>query len=186
MTYSNVIFVDFISDMKINLSKKNLSKLDKIKIKKHPNLFANKSFICSRFLKHKHKDFLKNSSLSHKSNAAILAFSKKVKVGVDMETLTKRNYDNIMQFCFNDLEKKLIFKANQSKKMELFYQIFTLKEAILKASNLGFHKISSVGLKELNSKIIATNDKYEKFNFVSFLYQNFVVSVAFKKFKSEL
>jgi len=103
---------------------KMLSRKDRRKLKKYPNLVNSNSFKLSRYLKFKAKKRGK-ICLSHKENIAVLAISKE-KVGVDVEELKERNFDGVIKFCFNKKESEIY--ASTKDKMQKFYEIYTAKE----------------------------------------------------------
>ena len=59
-----------------------------------------------------------------------------LKFGLDLEELKERDFAAVIDFCFNDYEKFLFGVCEASQKTLLFYQIYTIKEAIIKARNL--------------------------------------------------
>ncbi|CZE47462.1 4'-phosphopantetheinyl transferase family protein [Campylobacter geochelonis] len=170
--FKNDIYICFSDGEDVKFSKKILSKKDKRKLKCSPNLKTNSSFITSRFLKNKAKKA--KFSLSHKEKFAVVAFGKVRKLGVDMEILHKRDIDGVMDFCFNEFECELVKKADE--KLQIFYQIYTLKEAVLKAKKLGFEFLGRVGL----SKDGLLDEKGRKMFYKSYMIDKFIISIAFR------
>lgn len=157
--YLNLYFFENINP---NISYKKLSKKDKRRLKNTQSLLSLISFKKSRtaLLKVPKKRYI---TLSHKQQACVIVSSSN-KVGVDMEILENREFHGIADFCFNDKEKQY------STDIIKFYQIFTLKEALIKAKNLSFSHLHLVSI---------FNEK--KYNFKSFIINNkYIISVVFK------
>ena len=147
------LFIGFDAE---KFSPKMLSRKDRKKLKKYPNLANSNSFKLSRYLKFKAKKRGK-ICLSHKENIAVLAISKE-KVGVDVEELKQRNFDGAIKFCFNKKESEIYAKAKD--KMQKFYEIYTAKEAVIKAKNLAFSDLGSVSFDEMRTKHIIINNLF--------------------------
>lgn len=137
-------------------NKKMLNKKDRNLIKKFPNKLKQNGFILSRLAKF---DFRKRGkfSISHKDDLALVGLSKDKDFGLDLEILKDRNFKSVMEFCFNEDEKNLVLNS-QNKKIK-FYEIFTAKEAIIKAQGLKFSDLSNVGYNKTKNKFLG---KYEK------------------------
>lgn len=184
----------FISDKPISFNKSNLDKKDKKLYKIRRNF---PDFLLSRSIKSNikkrgkfcisHKkinpillDLKPNFQNSKNYHVAAVGIAKN-KFGFDLEFLQERNFKAIMDFCFNEFEKKLMKISHESQKIILFYQIYTIKEAIIKAENLNFSYLSKVGLTQSNGVIKAKNHKG---NFISFktylIYNKLIISVCFK------
>ena len=131
-----------ISENTRNFSKKALSKNDKRRVKKYPNLLNSSTFKISRSLKEGAKRRSK-FCMSHKNGCAGILFGKG-KFGLDIELLKPRDFEAVVQFCFSEGELK-IYKSSKNKILA-FYQIYTAKEAMLKAENLGFSELGSVDI----------------------------------------
>ena len=96
------LFVGFEAE---KFSPKMLSRKERRRLNRYPNLANSNSFKLSRYLKFKAKKRGK-ICLSHKENIAVLAISKE-KVGVDVEELKQRNFDGVIKFCFNKNESEI-------------------------------------------------------------------------------
>ncbi|WP_148815240.1 4'-phosphopantetheinyl transferase family protein, partial [Campylobacter concisus] len=147
------LFVGFEAE-KFNL--KMLDRKDRRKLKKYPNLANQNSFKLSRYLKFKAKKRGK-ICLSHKENIAVLAISKE-KVGVDAEELKERNFGGVIKFCFSKKESEIY--VNAKDKMQKFYEIYTAKEAVIKAKNLAFSDLASVGFDQMQRRYIIINNLF--------------------------
>lgn len=118
-----------------------------------------KGFLASRSLKFRYK--LKDKiSISHKDDFAVIARAK-FRLGVDMERLKERNFEAVMEFCFNEDEKNLV--RNSRDKILEFYKIFTFKEAYIKYKNLGFWALKLVNFNEIKDKISIIFIKFDDF-----------------------
>jgi len=137
------LFIGFEAE---KFSPKMLDRKERRKLKKYPNLVNSNSFKLSRYLKFKAKKRGK-ICLSHKENIAVLAISKE-KVGIDVEELKERNFDGVIKFCFSKKESEIY--ENSKDKLQKFYEIYTAKEAVIKAKNLAFSDLASVKFDEMN------------------------------------
>lgn len=86
--------------------------------------------------------------ISHKSadgkTIAAVALARQ-KFGLDLEILKPRDFAAASEFCFNAFERELL-AADESEKTLVFYKIYTIKEALIKARSLGFYALARVGL----------------------------------------
>lgn len=78
-------------------------------------------------------------NMSHSHNMAVIAVSKSSKVGVDVEYLDRKpSWEKIAKRFFSKEEVKLLFKQPNNKQETTFFQIWTRKEAFIKALGTGF------------------------------------------------
>lgn len=141
---------------------KKLRRIDKRRLRKNPSLKHNTSFSSSRafIARLGLKD---NICISHKGRACLVAYSKQ-RFGVDLEILRKRDFGTIKELCFS--QKEIAYASDMLR----FYQIFTMKEALLKAKNFGFDMIS---------RVCVFSDS--KFKFKSLIVDDeFIISIAYK------
>jgi len=124
------------------------------------------------------KPYLENQSIdfsiSHSGEYVIVAFSKNTKIGIDIEYLNK----NIDLCDFNSvfLEHEIKEIHNANNKIEKFYKIWTLKEALLKAEGKGlFENLKDV--KIANNKIFFKNKVY---NSLSLTHNHHLFSIVYK------
>jgi len=74
-------------------------------------------------------------NISHSGNYVLIAASG-YSLGIDIELMSKKfDFENVIEFCFNDPESEKIKTAHNSR--EMFYTLWTRKEAILKATGEG-------------------------------------------------
>ena len=149
------LFIGFEAE---KFSPKMLDRKDRMKLKKYPNLANQNSFKLSRCLKFRAKKRGK-ICFSHKENIAVLAISKE-KVGVDVEELKERNFDGVIKFCFNKKESEIYANANAKDKMQKFYEIYTAKEAVIKAKNLAFSDLASAKFDEMERRYLIINNLF--------------------------
>lgn len=153
---SLIIYLSFQNGL--NFSPKILDKKDKRRVKKYPNLLNQTAFRDSRVIKSKFKKRFK-ICISHKTNLTAVAFCKG-KFGIDVEEIRKRNFKAVSEFCFAK-DEMIAYKSDQS--IEKFYQIYTIKEALIKARNLKFSElalVSSVGSSDYVKRSFIINDKF--------------------------
>ena len=132
-----------------------------------PNLAGSRGFLLSRSLKWRFK--LKDKiCIAHKSEAAVIARSK-IRLGVDAERILRRDFDAIMEFCFDERERK--FVQNAHDKILVFYKIWTAKEAYIKFKKLGFSSLKSVNFYEILHKMTI--------NFIRI--DDFLIALIYKK-----
>lgn len=77
-------------------------------------------------------------NVSHSFDSALVAFSLTKDVGVDLECLAAdRNIDSIAKKHFSAEECSFIFEAEAHERVQRFFQLWTAKEAFLKAKGKG-------------------------------------------------
>lgn len=148
LSFSPCNLSKFYSDTILNPS-------DKIRLLSHKNLSENLSFRSSRVLNFINlKTFAKifrwdlcnlSHSKSHKKSVVLEAFSSR-KMALDLEIILPRDNEYIIDFAFSAFEKSLLEDAKN--KLLKFYEIWTLKEALIKFFNFDLGYINAVGLGE--------------------------------------
>jgi len=79
-------------------------------------------------------------NLSHSNNIALLAIALNHEVGVDVEHLDRKNdWKGIIKRFYTPDEQANIFKLPEDKQQNTFFQMWTRKEAYMKALGLGLH-----------------------------------------------
>jgi len=77
-------------------------------------------------------------NLSHSGNKLVLAVSKTEMIGVDIEAISKpRRVEKISTRYFSRQEQDELLALPESGRLHRFYQLWTLKEAYIKACGLG-------------------------------------------------
>lgn len=125
------------------------------------------------------RPYIKNSNvdfnISHSKDYVVCAFSKNNSIGIDIEAL---NFDiNINDFktIFSSNEFDLIINSNKS--IEIFYKLWTIKEAILKADGRGFiaePKDITINIEQNRATL-----KNRIYNIRSFKIDEYIYSLAF-------
>ncbi|MEH7787410.1 4'-phosphopantetheinyl transferase superfamily protein, partial [Bacillus thuringiensis] len=81
-------------------------------------------------------------NLSHTSQMIVCGIAKEKYIGIDVEK-TNRNYLDVMDVVFCEREIKLVLdQIKSTDKKEMFFRIWTRKEAVLKAKGTGFYTYS--------------------------------------------
>ncbi|MCD8212518.1 MAG: 4'-phosphopantetheinyl transferase superfamily protein [Campylobacter sp.] len=142
-----------------------LYRKDRRRLRKNPALKNSTSFMLSRSLKWRYK--LKDKiCIAHKKNICVIAkFNKKI--GIDVEELKDRNFDAVIDFCFN--EDEILFVRNSPDKILAFYQVFTVKEAYIKIKNLDFSHLKSVDFNKILNIM--------QINYI--IFNNFLITIIF-------
>lgn len=92
-------------------------------------------------------------NLSHSNNLAVFAFVKNRRIGIDVEQVQEiPDMEGVVNLCFSEFEKEWFYKISPAERKNIFYKIWTTKEAYMKAIGKGF-SFSPVKINlELNSK----------------------------------
>ncbi len=89
-------------------------------------------------------------NVSHSKHLGMFAFTKAHELGIDVESIQETpNLNEIIAMCFSDFEKEWFYKSEPGLQKELFYKVWTGKEAFIKAIGTGL----SFPLKEIEFKI---------------------------------
>lgn len=97
------------------------------------------------------KPFLTNTpyplyfNLTHSGNFAALAVTRQGEVGIDIETARNRSYLQIVERYFHPDEVTQLHNCEEAQREQLFYRLWTLKEAFFKATGTGI----STGLEKV-------------------------------------
>lgn len=142
----------------------------------------------------KGKPFIANSNehqikfnLSHKNNYSVYAVSQS-DVGIDIEGIKSNiNIEGIAQRFFSPQEYQDLCQCDHSQKLEYFFQLWTAKEAYLKAIGAGLSGgLNTINLQKNNSdqtwqiKIVNASDQdSQKWQITTFKIMNdYFVSLA--------
>ena len=138
------------------LSQDELERARQFKLKQH-NFIATRALLRKALSRYTHlepgqlifsraiqgKPFLVNTplplyfNLSHSWNYAVLAVSSAGDLGVDIESKRERSYLKIADRFFHEHEKEHITRCDPAHREQLFYKLWTLKEAFFKALGTG-------------------------------------------------
>ena len=78
-------------------------------------------------------------NLSHSYNYVVYVFTRNMPIGIDVEKVKElADMEGVVDLCFSESEKKWFSKVSSDKKEEIFYKIWTAKEAYIKAIGKGF------------------------------------------------
>ena len=84
-------------------------------------------------------DFNLHFNMSHSEQLGIFAFAIGSAIGVDVEEIKgSLNFEDVIELCFSDFEKSWFYDIAPGMRKEVFYKIWTAKEAFIKALGTGF------------------------------------------------
>lgn len=106
-------------------------------------------------------------SISHSNGRCAVCVSEK-EIGIDIEKITDRGFEKIVRRIFGEKEKEYYFK---NKTPQIFYEIWTRKEA--------YSKISGDGIRD----IMKATDTFslEGYEFKTQIQDGFVLTVCEKR-----
>jgi len=140
------------------LSESELARASRFHFAKHQHRFTvahvTKRLILSRYLENTNPNQLEFSenkygkpmllnnpqlefNLSHSGDLALLAIGKKYPLGIDLEFFSNRSYLDIGKNMFSSAEINAISKVNSRLEALTFFNIWSQKEAFIKACGLG-------------------------------------------------
>ena len=77
-------------------------------------------------------------NVSHSGRHGLIAFAQEGRIGVDVEDRTaERDLDGYTRILFAPVERNALETASGSRKVDLFYSLWTMKEALIKAVGAG-------------------------------------------------
>lgn len=115
----------------------SLSAPDRERFGSRQSLRRGREFKVSRALKAFTNAEARSYSLSHSAgHAALLVAPAGMRVGVDLEALRPRDVLRLARFAFHEQEVAALEAAADDERDELFYVLWTLKEALGKALQL--------------------------------------------------
>lgn len=124
--------------------------------------------------------------ISHKSEddktIVAVGFARQ-KFGLDLEILKPRNFAAASEFCFNAFERELLAAADESEKTLVFYKIYTIKEALIKARSLGFYALARVGLaRGAEGEVLALDERGRAWSHKSYILDGeILISLVFRE-----
>ena len=124
--------------------------------------------------------------ISHKSaegkTIVAVGFARQ-KFGLDLEILKPRNFAAASEFCFNVFERELLAAADESEKTLVFYKIYTIKEALIKARSLGFYALARVGLaRDADGEALALDERGRAWPYKSYILEGeILISLVFRE-----
>lgn len=126
-------------------------------------------------------------SISHSDNYLVIGLCDNGKIGVDIEFLKDRNFEIINNCLSVDEEKYINLGEGATEKLEKFYEIWTRKEACLKALGTGLQKPLPVtefypNHSKARTEIIHNNIK----SYLSTVKEDkFILSICITKFSKD-
>lgn len=104
-------------------------------------------------------------NVSHSEDIAVFGFTKKRRIGVDVECIREIDTEGIPRRFFSELEQRALSQLEGRQKVEGFFNCWTRKEAYVKAVGLGL----SLPLRDFDvsltpgepAKIVATRPNRE-------------------------
>ena len=106
-------------------------------------------------------------NLSHSNHFAMLAVSKNLEVGMDVEYMDRKNqWQKIIRRFFTEPEQQSIFSLPEDKQRQAFFQVWTRKEAHMKVTGQGLHLAPTqftVTVPPQPAKLIAENKQPEDY-----------------------
>lgn len=132
------------------------------------------------FNRYKKPNFLENSikfSFSYTNSYIAVAIALDRKIGIDIETMAElKNLDTLAQEFMHSNELEMFLRLGAKKRVNLFYRIWTLKEALTKAIGMGLYyapnKIDSTKIKQ---------SRFNIFNTYYFSLDNMTLTFVFEK-----
>ena len=77
-------------------------------------------------------------NISHTEKMVVIALSNDSEIGVDVEYLNKdRNFMGLAKSSFSPEEQSDLYELDEEKRKDRFYDLWTLKEAYIKAKGMG-------------------------------------------------
>jgi 4'-phosphopantetheinyl transferase len=203
------LYLDKLEEFKAILSQEELTKAFKFKFEKHQNRFiitrANLRLILSKYiniapeniefiysekgkpsLAQNYDDLGIEFNLSHSGELALYAVTKDKRIGIDVEKIrTNCDVESIAKRFFCESEYQFISRLPEGEKQRVFYQVWTRKEAYLKATGEGLGgglDTIELDLESKDTKIISIKGE-EKTSNNWYLYElkmpeNYLASLA--------
>ena len=95
-------------------------------------------------------------NVAHSGGLALFAFALDREVGVDIEYIRDiPEMEHIVERFFSDAERKVFYRVSENMKKEVFFQMWTRKEAFLKAVGEGLHRsLDTVDVMTVPGKVV--------------------------------
>ena len=169
-----------ITDEDLCAPRRLLSKRDKKLARARAHL---REFRVSRALKARFKQrgkFCISHNSAYGKTIVAVGFARQ-KFGLDLEILKPRNFAAASEFCFNAFERELVAAADESEKALVFYKIYTIKEALIKARSLGFYALDRVGLaRGAGGEALALDERGRAWPYKSYILEGeILISLVF-------
>lgn len=113
-------------------------------------------------------------NISHTEDEAIIAVTANVEIGVDIETVKSLEFDELTQRFFSAGEYDYFRALTEEEKLHAFFQLWTGKEAFIKATGLGLSqnlKTFTLNIEPLRL-LTAENTSPSAWTFQAFTWKN--------------
>ena len=78
-------------------------------------------------------------NVSHSGDHGLIAFASEGRIGIDVEQRTqRRDFDRLIEAAFGKDEQAVLTSAGGQFRIYLFFKLWTIKEALIKALGTGF------------------------------------------------
>lgn len=159
-----------------------LDEQDQKRLLQTPSLEHRLQWQVSRAAKHYIRQHYPNRPfcLTHKIDHVAIAIGQTQKPGIDMETLKERDFFALAKHIANKEEQRYL--AQSSHPTLTFYQLWTAKEALIKAENLRFPTdMREVGY-HIDTTLQLRSPSQQKYHFINCLIDNtFLITAAFSE-----
>ena len=78
-------------------------------------------------------------NVSHSGDHGLIAFMPEGRIGIDVEErIRRRDFDRLIEAAFGKDEQAVLTSVDEQSKIYLFFKLWTIKEALIKALGTGF------------------------------------------------
>ena len=120
------------------------------------------------------KPFIKSANslnihfnMSHSNHFAMLAVSRNMEVGMDVEYMDRKNqWQKLIKRFFTEPEQQAIFSLPADQQQQAFFQVWTRKEAHMKVTGHGLHLVPTqftVTVPPTPAQLLAENDQPDSY-----------------------
>jgi 4'-phosphopantetheinyl transferase len=132
-------------------------------------------------------------NMSHSQNMALYAVTLDVEVGVDIEIIKDDlNIPDLIEHVFTTRENNIFKEIKEDKKTKVFYDVWTRKEAYLKATGEGFNfplnkiEVTTYPDEEVKLLNVERNQSVNPWSLYSLELPEYSASIAIKRKKNLL
>ena len=128
-------------------------------------------------------------NVSHNGRHGLIAFSHKGRLGVDVEEYApRRNLDLLIEGTFTSDEQKELALTQETDRLNSFLQLWTIKEAVIKAVGLGlaldmstFEVPVAMCRGAISSSLLLPQTPHVNWRLESFGNKNFAAALAYEE-----
>ncbi|MEJ2284848.1 MAG: 4'-phosphopantetheinyl transferase superfamily protein [Desulfobacterales bacterium] len=108
-------------------------------------------------------------NLSFSKGLALLGFTNNVEIGLDIEQMRNiSEKDNIVLQLFSDKEKEIFSSSPQNQREEVFFTIWSRKEALIKATGKGLYSdLTNIDVSLTSDETVKMYDKSDYIEYIS-------------------